>query len=91
MQIELVTEVEHSPKIVTEKFYAFHIERKKVEARISMSEQKGYTPFVEMEIVISNLRICKFYFSEIPDAEMVARYLRLIFEMHYDDKFKMPL
>jgi hypothetical protein len=91
MQVEFIFESDQDRKVVTEWAYSFHVDRKKVDVRMSASAQEGFTPFVEMEIIISNLRICKFYFSEIPGIALVGRYVALVFEWHQDENLKMPI
>ena len=91
MQVKFIHESDQDRKVVTEWAYGFDVDGKAVSVRMSASAQEGFTCYVEMEIIISNLRICKFYFSEIPGIELVARYVALVFEWHQDDNFKMPI
>ena len=66
--------------------YYLVVEDRRAEARIEVDHREGCTHFVSLEIIINNLRICKFYLSEVPKPVTVQSYVELVASWYTDKR-----
>lgn len=63
--------------------YSFQVQDKNVRVIVTVDQKEGFTLYVEMEIIINNLRICRFFLNEIPGMVVIQAHIAVVFYWHY--------